>query len=88
MIQHAGTINDSLIPLVNKINLLIDRFLSLDPSCLKAIKTWRVEVHQIVNNFCKKRRQQLIDDVIEKQKEELDRLQIVLDELMREQTET
>ncbi|CAF2538053.1 unnamed protein product [Rotaria sp. Silwood2] len=88
LIQHADAINDSLTPLADKINLLLDQLVSFDPPYLKQIETWRAEAHRTVDSFCNRHRQELIDDVREQQKNELDRLRQTLVELMKEQATT
>lgn len=84
--EHANQRNEKLLPFIDKINVLLERFSKFydgEQYGLKQVDEWRQEAYKIIDNFCDKKRQESIDETTHKQREQLNEMNNKLKELIR-----
>jgi hypothetical protein len=84
--EHANRRNEKLLPFVDKINVLLNRFSDFydgEQSARKQLDEWRQEAYKIVDNFYEKKRREFIDETTNKQREQLNEMHNKLKELVR-----
>lgn len=84
--EHANQRNEKLLPFVDKINVLLNRFSNFydgEQSGLKQLDEWRQAAYKIVDEFYEKKRRELIDEAIDQQREQLNEMNNKLKELLR-----
>ena len=84
--EHANQRNEKLLPFVDKINVLLNRFSDFyesEPYGLRQLNEWRQAAHKIVDTFYEKKRLELIDETTDKQREQLNDMSNKLKELIR-----
>jgi hypothetical protein len=84
--EHANQRNEKLLPFVDKINVLLDRFVKFhdgEQSGLKQLDEWRQEAYKIIDNFYVKKRQEFVGETTDKQREQLNEMHNKLKELLR-----
>jgi hypothetical protein len=84
--EHANQRNEKLLPYVDKINVLLNRFTNFydgEQSGLKQLDDWRQDAYKIIDNFYEKKRRDLIDETTDKQREQLSEMNSKLKELIR-----
>ncbi|CAF3681156.1 unnamed protein product [Rotaria sp. Silwood1] len=94
--EHNDLLNSQLNPLIDEVNSLGDRLKTLDiqektRECRQKLEQWRIDCHQQIDSFFEKKCQQLnqfVEEKVEKQREEITRIQSKLSELIREQEAT
>jgi chromosome segregation ATPase len=94
--EHYESINAQLNPLVNEINTLTDQIKvktkeKLIGNCLEKLNTWRDEYFKMINSLYEKKRQefeQYYAQKTEKQRKEIDKMQLKITKLIHEQDTT
>jgi hypothetical protein len=94
--EHSEQLNAQLDPLVDEINALGARLSTFDiqkktANCREKLEQWRVDCHEKIDLFFEEKCQeldQLISEKVDKQRQEITRVQSVLVELVREQEAT
>jgi hypothetical protein len=84
--EHANQRNEKLLPFIDKINMLLNRFNSFyngEQSGLKQLDEWRDEAYKIIGNFYENKRREFIDETTDKQREQLNEMNNKLKELIR-----
>jgi predicted ribosome quality control (RQC) complex YloA/Tae2 family protein len=94
--EHQDALISQLNPFVDQINALGDRLKAFNienmiGDCRRKLEQWRVECHQKIDHFFEQKCQELDQSVAEqlnKQRKEIDRIQLQLAELIREEYST
>ncbi|CAF0734180.1 unnamed protein product [Rotaria sp. Silwood1] len=84
--EHANQRNEKLLPFVDKINVLLNRFSNFydgENSGLKQLDEWKQAAYKIVDTFYEKKRREIIDETTDKQREQLNEMHNKLKELIR-----
>jgi hypothetical protein len=84
--EHANQRNEKLLPFIDKINVLLNRFNDFydgDQSIRKQLDEWRQEAYKIIENFYEKKRRDFIDETTDQQRERLNEIHNKLKELIR-----
>ncbi|CAF0782552.1 unnamed protein product [Adineta steineri] len=84
--EHANQRNEKLLPFIDKINVLLDRFGKFydgEQSGLKQLDEWRQQSYKIIDDFYDEKRQEFIDETTYKQREQLNEMNNKLKELIR-----
>jgi archaellum component FlaC len=94
--EHYESINAQLNPLVDEINTLNDQVMrktkeKLIGNCLEKLDRWRDESYKMINSLYEKKHQKLEEyyaQKTEKQRKEIDEMQLKLNELLHQQDAT
>ena len=84
--EHASQRNGKLLPFIDKINVLLNRFNEFyagDRSIRKQLDQWRDNAYKVIQNFYDKKRQELNDEATDQQREQLNEIHQKLKELIR-----
>lgn len=94
--EHSDLLNSQLNPLADEINILGDRLNSLNIQqktidSRQKLEQWRMESHEKIEQFYQEKSQELdrcFTEKVEKQQQEIIRMQSILTKLIREQEAT
>jgi hypothetical protein len=84
--EHANQRNEKLLPFIDKINVLLNRFSNFyngEQSGLKQLDEWKQDAYKIIDDFYEKKRREFIDETTDKQQEQLSEMNNKLKELIR-----
>jgi len=84
--EHANQRSEKLLPFIDKINILLNRFSQFydsEQSGLKQLDEWKQETYKIIDNFYEKKRREFLDETTDKQREQLNEMHNQLKELIR-----
>ncbi|CAF2331071.1 unnamed protein product [Rotaria sp. Silwood2] len=84
--EHANQRNEKLLPFVDKINVLLNRFSNFydgENSGLKQLDEWKQAAYKLIDTFYEKKRREFIDETTDKQREQLNEMHNKLKELIR-----
>ncbi|CAF3736134.1 unnamed protein product [Rotaria magnacalcarata] len=84
--EHASQRNDKLLPFIDKINCLLNRFSTFydgEHSGLKQLDEWKQAAYKIVDDFYEKKRREIIDATADTEREQLKEMNNKLKELLR-----
>lgn len=84
--EHANQRNGKLLPFIDKINVLLNRFSDFydgDRSIQKQLDQWRDEAFKVIENFYEKKRRELSDETTDQQREQLNEIHHKLKDLIR-----
>lgn len=84
--EHANQRNEKLLPFIDKINILLNRFNNFyndEQSGFKQLDQWKQDAYKIIEDFYVKKQQEFQDKTIDKQREQLNDMNNKLKELIR-----
>lgn len=84
--EHANQRNGKLLPFIDKINVLLNRFTDFydgDRSNRKQLDQWRDEAFQVIENFYEKKRREHSGEPTDQQREQLNEIHQKLKDLIR-----
>jgi hypothetical protein len=84
--EHANQRNEKLLPFVDKINVLLNRFSHFydgEQSGLNQFDQWRQDAYKIIDNFYEKKRREFMGETTDKQREQLNEMHNQLKDLVR-----
>ncbi|CAF3714153.1 unnamed protein product [Rotaria sordida] len=84
-IEHQQQTNEQLLDTIDK---LLHQLSSAQPFCLEELEQWRQTAYQSIDQYCEKKRHDLIEKQQEKYKIELHHLQNEVNQLIKEENRT
>lgn len=84
--EHANQRNEKLLPFMDKVNVLLNRFSNLydgEYSGLKQLIDWKQAAYKVIDDFVEKKRREIINDSTDQQREKLNDINNKLKELVR-----
>jgi hypothetical protein len=87
--EHGNQHHDRLVPLVDRIGTLLNRFSHIydgEQSESKRFDYWRNEAYSLIDNFIEKQRRKFVDSTTDQQRAQLHDMQNILNRFLRNET--